>query len=279
MADLAYNQGSCAPASARGAGTRTSLPGVVTDEILPHLMRSHGIPIMDAPRASASAILPADIDYFCALVAASDSERLMHAVAGLHARGVHADDMMLDLLPAVARMFGQRWVSDESDFTSVTIALGHLQQMRRDISGLPSHSLMPHAAPRRALLAPAPGEQHNFGVMIVDHFLHQAGWDVRTLPLSNLDQMVNLVARDPFEIAGLSISCDAYLLPLEKMIASLRRASKNRDIGIVVGGRLFVERPELALLIGADAAAVDGRDAVRQAERLAAGAMRLQLTD
>jgi methylmalonyl-CoA mutase cobalamin-binding subunit len=135
---------------------------------------------------------------------------------------------------------------------------------------------MPEGAPRRALLAPAPGEQHNFGVMIVDHFLHQAGWEVRTLPVSSLEEIVNLVARDSFEIAGLSISCDAYLLPLEKTIATLRRASKNRDIGIVVGGRLFLERPELALLIGADAAAVDGRDAVRQAEQLAAGALRLQ---
>jgi methylmalonyl-CoA mutase cobalamin-binding subunit len=186
---------------------------------------------------------------------------------------------MLDLLPAVARLFGQRWVSDESDFTSVTIALGHLQQLRRDIGGLPGIGLMPAGAPRRALLAPAPGEQHNFGVMIVDHFLHQAGWDVRTLSVCSLEEIVNLVARDSYEIVGLSISCDAYLLPLEKAVATLRRASKNRDVGIVVGGRLFVDRPELALLIGADAAALDGRDAVRQAERLAARALSLQTMD
>ena len=278
MADLAYNQGLRSQPVSRDMRANEALPGVVTDEILPQLMRSHGIP-MDSPRSQASSITRADIDYFCSLVAASDSVRLSHAVAALHARGVPADDMMLDLLPAVAQLFGQRWVSDETDFASVTIALGHLQQMRRDISGLPGHNLMPVGAPRRALLAPAPGEQHNFGVMIVDHFLNQAGWDVRTLPMSGLEEIVNLVARDSFEIAGLSISCDAYLLPLEKTVAMLRRASKNRDIAVIVGGRLFLERPELVQLIGADAAATDGRDAVRQAERLAAGALRLQTMD
>ena len=275
MADLAYNQ----PRKESWGSDElraTALPGVVTEEILPHLMRSHGITVLDSPRARASAVSQEDIDYFCSIITASDSVRLAHAVSGLHSRGVTTDDMMLDLLPAVARRFGQNWVSDESDFASVTIALGHLQQMRRDIGALPSHKLMPAGPPKRALLAPTPGEQHNFGVMIVDHFLHQAGWDVRTLPASSLEEIVNLVSRDSFEIAGLSISCEAYLLPLEKTIATLRRASRNSEICVMVGGRLFLERPELAQLIGADAAATDGRDAVRQAERLAAGALRLQ---
>jgi methylmalonyl-CoA mutase cobalamin-binding subunit len=279
MADLAYNQGFRRSAPSYEDRTSSALPGVITAEILPHLMRSHGIPVIPPPRSYSSTVSEADVEYICSMIAAGESIHLSPVVSTLHARGVSADDMMLDLLPAVARMFGQRWVSDETDFASVTIALGHLQQLRRDISSLPGQSFMPIDAPRRALLAPAPGEQHNFGIMIVDHFLHQAGWDVRTLPLANLDEIVNLVAQDSFEIAGLSVSCDAYLLQLEKAVATVRRASKNRDIGIIVGGRLMMERPEMARLVGADAVAIDGRDAVRQAEQLAARALRLQSTD
>jgi methylmalonyl-CoA mutase cobalamin-binding subunit len=115
--------------------------------------------------------------------------------------------------------------------------------------------------------------------MIVDHFLNRAGWDVKTLPAGASDEIANLAARDSFEIAGLSISCEAYLLPLERLVATIRRVSRNRRIGILVGGRLFVERPELAVLIGADATACDGRDAVRQAERITAGTMCLQTMD
>lgn len=279
MADLACNQEVRISGATRDQRANDGMPGVVTEEILPHLMRSHGIPDRDSARSHTSTVSKADVDYFCTLVAASESTRIAHAITALHARGVPADDMMLDLLPAVARMFGQRWVSDESDFTSVTIALGHLQQMRRDIGGLPRQNLMPSGPPRRALLAPAPGEQHNFGIMIVDHFLHQAGWDVRTLPQSSCDEIVNLAARDSYEIVGLSISCEAYLLSLERTIATLRRASKNRTVAIMVGGRLFLEKPGLALLIGADAAATDGRDAVRQAERLTSEARRLLTMD
>jgi methanogenic corrinoid protein MtbC1 len=278
MADLAYNQGFRASVPSYGAQTSSALPGVITGEILPHLMRSHGIPVIPPPRSYSSTVSQEDVEYVCSLIATSESIHLSPAVTTLHSRGVSADDMMLDLLPAVARLFGQRWVSDETDFASVTIALGHLQQLRRDISSLPGQSFMPINAPRRAILAPVPGEQHNFGIMIVDHFLHQAGWDVKTLPLSNLDEIVNLVAQDSFEIAGLSVSCDAYLLQLEKAVATVRRASKNRDIGIIVGGRLMLERPEMARLIGADAVAVDGRDAVRLAEQLAGRALRVQST-
>jgi methanogenic corrinoid protein MtbC1 len=56
---------------------------------------------------------------------------------------------------------------------------------------------------------------------------------------------------------------------LEKLISTIRRTSKNPNIGILVGGQLLIERPELALLIGADATAQNGQDAVKQAERIA----------
>ena len=65
------------------------------------------------------------------------------------------------------------------------------------------------------------------------------------------------------------MSCEAYLQPIERLVATIKKVSKNSRIGILVGGQLFLERPELALLIGADATARDGRDAVRQAEAIA----------
>jgi hypothetical protein len=48
----------------------------------------------------------------------------------------------------------------------------------------------------------------------------------------------------------------------------MRRASRNPALGVLVGGRVFVERPELVALVGADATASDARQAALQAESL-----------
>jgi methanogenic corrinoid protein MtbC1 len=47
---------------------------------------------------------------------------------------------------------------------------------------------------------------------------------------------------------------------------SIRQASRNRDITVMVGGRLFLERPELVAKVGADAMATDARQAVMVAD-------------
>ena len=194
---------------------------------------------------------------------------MMAALAALRSQGISAQQLLLELLTCVAQEMGRRWTSDETDFSSVTIALGHLQHLRRAIAQFDDLSLLPSGPPRRALLAPTPGEQHDFGLMIVDHFLHAAGWDVHTCSAVSAEDVISRVSKDSFEIAGLSISGESYLMGLEKLISTIRRTSKNPNIGILVGGQLLIERPELALLIGADATAQNGQDAVKQAERIA----------
>ena len=244
------------------------LPEFVSGEVFPELMRSYGLDrtwlIRNTP-----AITQTDINLFCDLVNSGDQSFMMAALAALRSQGISAQQLLLQLLTCVAQEMGRRWTSDETDFSSVTIALGHLQHLRRAIAQFDDLSLLPSGPPRRALLAPTPGEQHDFGLMIVDHFLHAAGWDVHTCPAVSAEDVISRVAKDSFEIAGLSISGESYLMGLEKLISTIRRTSKNPNIGILVGGQLLIERPELALLIGADATAQNGQDAVKQAERIA----------
>jgi hypothetical protein len=52
------------------------------------------------------------------------------------------------------------------------------------------------------------------------------------------------------------------------MIQSIRRASRNRGVGVLVGGRLFIEHPDYVARVGADATAVDGRQAILQLPRV-----------
>ena len=48
----------------------------------------------------------------------------------------------------------------------------------------------------------------------------------------------------------------------------MRRASCNPAIGVMVGGPAFTRSPHLAALVGADATAADGQQAVVQARTL-----------
>lgn len=242
-------------------------PEFVSAEVFPTLMRSYGLDRSWLSRNTPT-ITADDINLFCELVNSGDMQMMTAAIGALRSQGLTSHQLLLDLLTHVAQELGRRWTSDETDFSSVTIALGHLQHLRRTIAQMDPPGLMPSGPPHTALLAPTPGEQHNFGVMIVDHFLHIAGWDVTTRPVGNAEEIINLVTNKSFEIAGLSISGESYLMSLERLIATIRRVSKNAHIGILVGGPLLIERPELALLIGADATARDGREAAKQAERL-----------
>ena len=244
------------------------LPKFVSAEAVPELMSNYALDrswlIRSTPTISESDVKP-----FFDMVNSGDQPSMIEAISSLQSQGVTSEQLLLELLPKVTEELDQRWTADETDFGSVTIALGHLQTLRRMIAQIDTPGMRRPGPPRRALLATAPGEQHNFGLMIVDHLMHLAGWDVRTCPAAGAEEIIRLVTKNHFEIAGLSLSCESYLMSLERLVSTIRRVSKNKNIGILVGGPLFLERPELALLIGADATALDGKDAVMQAERIA----------
>jgi MerR family transcriptional regulator, light-induced transcriptional regulator len=71
-----------------------------------------------------------------------------------------------------------------------------------------------------------------------------------------------------FDVVGLSLSCDALFDRLVEAVPAMRRASRNRDLGVLVGGPAFLDRPDRVMCVGADASAADARDAPRIARHL-----------
>ena len=84
------------------------------------------------------------------------------------------------------------------------------------------------------------------------------------------EELSSTVRNRWFAVAGISVGNDDRLDTVATLIRRVRRDSCNRGIGIMVGGRIFAEKPELAGLVGADATATDGRQAAPQAETLLA---------
>jgi methanogenic corrinoid protein MtbC1 len=172
------------------------------------------------------------------------------------------------LLAAAARELGVMWDEDACSFAEVTIGLLRLQQALQELAPtfVPGH--VGGAARRHILLALVPGESHSFGLTMVQGFFSRAGWQVtpgigRTLP-----ELVSQVSETWYGIIGLSAGCEKNLGLLAQCIRQLRRASRNRQVAIMVGGPVFALHPDRAAGLGADAMAADGLHAIQQAENL-----------
>ncbi|MDP4006191.1 hypothetical protein [Methylobacterium sp. NEAU K] len=78
---------------------------------------------------------------------------------------------------------------------------------------------------RRLLLMGAPGEQHMFGVRIVEPFLRRASWAGSVGLSSSPEEFAALVASELFEIVGLTLSNETRVNQLAMAIHSVREAS------------------------------------------------------
>jgi len=201
---------------------------------------------------------------------AQDAAAALDYIERLRAHGVAADVLYLDLLAPTARYLGELWEADVCDFAQVTVGVCRLQHVLHELGNAWDEGLDPRAYGHRALLAPGPGEQHTFGLLMVAEYLRHAGFDVAIGPGAASAECLAVVAAEWFAIVGLSVGCDRHLEAVAPAVRAIRRASRNREIGVMVGGRAFVEHPERVGLSGADASARDARDAAVQAQRLLA---------
>ena len=101
-----------------------------------------------------------------------------------------------------------------------------------------------------------------------------AGWEVASGRGTQLDETIEMVRREWFDVIGFSVGTEARLDWLTACIASVRQMSRNPDIGVLVGGPVFALNPEYAALVGADATSQDGQQAPIAAEDLIASRVR-----
>ncbi|PZN97177.1 MAG: cobalamin B12-binding protein [Alphaproteobacteria bacterium] len=262
----------------REGASPDALARVIESDIIPRLLLAHGNPALSPPTLAVpnAGIPDGYADQFAAATLTEEVGPLLARVESLMANGVSVETAYLHLLAPAARRLGSWWDEDACDFVDVTMGLWRLQEIVHALS-----ALLPGIAPiegvdRRALFAPAPGEQHGFGAIIVEEFFRRAGWQTWSAPALDEDELVALAAGRSFDIIGITVSVERHAAPLARTIAAIRRASRNPAVLVLVGGRVFTEQPALATEIGADGTAADGQLAVTLAEtlltrRLAAG--------
>ena len=96
----------------------------------------------------------------------------------------------------------------------------------------------------------------------------RAGWEVVCELDGRAVDPARRVRREWFDVVGLSIGVESRLEWLRNGITTIRRASRNRGLAVLVGGPVFALHPERAADIGADGCVADARDAAALAAAL-----------
>jgi len=219
------------------AEDRDELMATIREQIIPRLVLAHfDDPV--AAEACPDSRLPPDIDEvaaFSRIAASQDLASALTFVESLVKQGLSIGTILLHLIAPAARRLGDDWLEDLRSFAEVTLGLGTLQEVVHVIGP----TFAPGIGDRGAvLLATAPAEQHTLGIHVLGEFVRRAGWTVQIEQGIATAELLKRAEAQHFDMIGISISNEQLVEPLRTLVRDVRRASRNPEVAIMVGGSL-----------------------------------------
>lgn len=241
---------------------------IIEAQIIPRLLMAHsGVEPRTRPRLL-RAISPDEASRFALLPLRLEAASLLEEVDAFIAKGASVETICLDLLAPAARKLGEMWERDECDLLDVTMGLWRLQEVMREVA---ARSPVDHGGlplPHSALFSPMPGDHHNFGTLMLDEVFARGGWRSEALVKPERRELLDRLARQPFDLLGLTLARDCPSAALSNLIKAVRNVSANPHIIVLVGGRMINENPQMAMEVGADGTAADALSALELANSL-----------
>lgn len=253
-----------------GRNMLVKLGRTIENDVIPRLM----LALSSTPRQELSAArqhaatVNGKVDEFVHLLLHHDTPVAAKYVATLRAEGFPLATLYLDLLAPAARRLGELWDSDECSFVDVTIGVCRMHQVILEFSRCFDPISESTDKSRNALILPAPGEQHTFGIFVVMEFLRRSGWDCFSGTPATARDFRSLVDAQSYGVIGISLFTEKSIDDVRVQIRHIRQHSRNRDAVVLVGGYIIQQDPSLVRRIGADATASDGRQAVQTIDHL-----------
>jgi methanogenic corrinoid protein MtbC1 len=248
--------------------SETLLSTLIEREIIPRLLLSHNDLQSESPRQG-KLMAKIDSEELTRLVLSSEPvDKIMDHLQALLDGGETLQRIYLDLLSPIAGRLGDYWLEDRCTFIDLTLALSRLHWLLREVGRRNGENIARSQSKRRIYLAAPPGEQHTFGLVMIEEFFLHAGWEMACDHSTSAASILQAVHTNDVDVVGLTISNIELLGPLQDLILMLRKASSNRKARIMVGGRLFADHPELIEKISGATVVADGVNAVEFAEKL-----------
>jgi methanogenic corrinoid protein MtbC1 len=241
---------------------------LIQEQIIPRLLMAHSTGVARARVPGLLSIDPADAARFSALPLDLEADELLDVVEGYIAKGVSVESVFVDLLAPSARRLGQVWEEDECDFLDVTMGLWRIQEVMRQIAVRhpPLGTGVPGA--RSALFSPVPGDDHSLGALMIEEVFARNGWQTEALINPKRKELLQIIAERPFDVVGLTVSCDCPNGLLADLISAMRSVSRTPGVQVLIGGRMVNANPAIVEEVGADGTAADACGALALAETL-----------
>jgi methanogenic corrinoid protein MtbC1 len=241
---------------------------VLAQEVITHLSR-RALPTGSLPQGVGRSVTRPNLDAFCAELVGRDADAPRRTVLAAHATGASHEDLCVFYIADAARRLGVMWEDDEISFSDMAVAAGRMLHLLRDL-----RDLAPVFEPRGdrcALIATVPGETHSLGATMAADLFRDRGWDIDLRMGQNETQLAETLRKGGYPIVGLSASTADRLRALGRVVVELRLVAPK--VLIFVGGGIARLDPDIAVRVGADAAAWDMEDCVSEMERLYALAL------
>lgn len=164
---------------------------------------------------------------------------------------------MADLyIPEAARRMGHAWHEDELSWMDVTIGVGRLQSLLREIGTAWVADQAGDAGSGTVLLLLPDREHHTLGPMVAVGQMRRYGVSVCLRIAPSFEELRNLVTTRQFDGILISISTKDKLDPVARTIKYLRTVMTN-PCPIVVGGAVMAKVEDPAACTGADLSSND----------------------
>ena len=253
------------------------LAQMVESQIIPRLVMAHEAPAGEVASVSVGStgdvrtdaiILGAETTrLFAEMVVSNVPDSLSKFVAALLEQGVRMASIYDDLLAPTAGLLADLWDDDKLSYTEVTIAMGRMQQLVRGLAWRTPYNGDNDPASPSVLFAPRPGEKQTFGFYMMEEFFRWSGWRAWIDSASRTEEMISTVRSQWFDMFCMNVTRDADLAGVSAIVQGLRKASQNHDLFILMSGGPFIEHPEKVAMVGADAAASNGGEALQIMEK------------
>ncbi|MBU7580143.1 MAG: cobalamin-dependent protein [Porphyrobacter sp.] len=245
-----------------------SVNTIIESEIIPRLLMAHSATQNRTRPRMLRAISSDEATRFAMLPLRLEAAALLEEVDAFMAKGASVETICLDLLAPAARKLGEMWERDECDFLDVTMGLWRLQEVMREVAARAPVDLAGLALPHSALFTPMPGDHHNFGTLMLEEVFARGGWRSEALVKPERRELLDRLARQPFDLVGLTLARDCPSAALSNLIQAIRNVSANPHIIVLVGGRMINENPGMAVTVGADGTGADALTALETANAL-----------
>lgn len=245
-----------------------SVGDLIENELIPRLLMVHPVPQPRSATTGPALLSAAEIADFAPAPLQLEADELLVRIEQFLARGVSAESIFVDLLAPSARKLGELWDQDQCDFLDVTMGLWRLQEVMREVALRAPPITAACDSPFSALFSPMPGDQHSFGVLMVEEVFSRAGWHSEVLLEPTRPELLQMVSSRHYDLVGLTITCGSPSSAVLELITAVRSLSQYPDIRILIGGHSVNADPDLVRKTGADGAAEDACSALRLGEQL-----------